>query len=57
MERPDHLPLVTVSVLEREQEEMVSDFAFFNFVFFKTAYPRSNGKSSGELAQYNAQAC
>ena len=35
MERPDHLPLVTVSVLEREQEEMVSDFAFFNFVFLK----------------------
>ena len=35
MERPDHLTLVTVSVLEREHEEMVSDFVFFNLVFLK----------------------
>ena len=36
MERPDHLPLVTVSVLEREHEEMVSYFVFFfNFVLLK----------------------
>ena len=59
MERPDHLPLVTVSVLEREHEEMVSDFTFFNFAFWKlllSKNPRSHGKSSGEVAQYNAQA-
>ena len=30
---------------------------FFSILFFETAYPRSHGKSSGELAQYNAQAC
>ena len=29
---------------------------FFSILFFETAYPRSHGKSSGELAQYNAQA-
>ena len=29
---------------------------FFQFCFFKIAYPCSHGKSSGELAQYNAQA-
>ena len=30
---------------------------FFSILFFKIAFPRSHGKSSGELAQYNAQAC
>ena len=50
MERPDHLPLVTVSVLEREHEEMVSDFTFFQFCFLKIAV-----KQKSTLKEKNLQ--
>ena len=46
MERPDHLPLVTVSVLEREHEEMVRK------VGKKTKFSRTNNLTEALAHNY-----